>query len=72
MFGQVLDLPHAVEMLSPFQHVPAMPASDFDVLPLAMLTAVSAGLMAVGFGALRWRERGNSLSPPALDSCTCN
>ena len=58
MFGQVLDLPHAVEMLSPFQHVPAVPARDFEIVPIAALTTVAAGLMAVGFGALRWRDVG--------------
>ncbi len=39
MFGQLLDLPTWVEDVSPFQHVPQLPAADLTVVPLVALTA---------------------------------
>jgi ABC-2 type transport system permease protein len=57
-FGQVLNVPRAVEELSPFQRVPQYPAADFDVVPLAALTAIAAVFTAAGFAGLRRRDIG--------------
>jgi ABC-2 type transport system permease protein len=54
--GQILDLPQAVLNLSPFTHVPPVPASGFEVLPLAALTGVAAALALVGIEAFRRRD----------------
>ena len=58
MFGQLLDLPQWVANLSPFQHVPAYPAADLSVLPLAVLTALAAATTALGIAGLRRRDIG--------------
>lgn len=56
MFGPMLDLPTWVMDLSPFQHTPAVPADALRVLPLAVLTAVTAGLIALGLARFRARD----------------
>jgi ABC-2 type transport system permease protein len=56
LFGPLLDLPAWVEDLSPFHHVPQVPATGLDVAPLATLTAVALGLTAVGLTAFRHRD----------------
>ena len=58
MFGQLLELPDAVQDVSPFQHVPSYPAASFDVVPLVGLTAIAAALTAIGLAALRHRDIG--------------
>ncbi|HET8620509.1 MAG TPA: hypothetical protein VFM27_16200 [Acidimicrobiales bacterium] len=55
LLGELLDLPAWVVELSPFQHVPAMPAAEFAALPLVVLTAVAAGL--VGLGVIGYERR---------------
>lgn len=56
MFGPVLDLPAWVSDLSPFQHTPALPADSLQVLPLAVLSAVTLVLVVVGFARFRARD----------------
>lgn len=46
--GALLKLPQAVRDLSPFSHLPALPAVDVRVLPLVLLTAVAALLLWAG------------------------
>ncbi|HEY7070388.1 MAG TPA: hypothetical protein VH479_09755 [Acidimicrobiales bacterium] len=58
LFAQLLNLPSWVVDLSPFQHVPAMPADDFALAPLLALTAVAAALSAVGLVGFRRRDAG--------------
>lgn len=58
MFGQLLDLPMWVNDVSPFQHVPQLPAADLTIAPLLALTAVAAGLTAAGVAGLRRRDIG--------------
>jgi polyether ionophore transport system permease protein len=59
MFGQLLDLPPSIQDLSPFQHVPQYPATDLRALPLIALTALAAGLTALGLAGLRHRDIGS-------------
>lgn len=54
-FGAVLKLPQAVMNISPFTHVPAVPAEALNVVPVALLLAV-AGLL-VGAGVVGFRRR---------------
>jgi ABC-2 type transport system permease protein len=56
MFGPLFDLPQWVMDLSPFQHVPQIPAQDFSVAPVLVLTAVAAALLAAGFAGIRRRD----------------
>lgn len=56
ILGQVLNLPSWVGDLSPFQHVPHVPAVSLDPVPLVVLTAVAAVLTAVGMAAFRRRD----------------
>ncbi|MGC4789194.1 ABC transporter permease [Micromonospora sp. DT178] len=54
--GAVLDLPQAALNLSPYTHVPSAPAVDPAALPLVVLTAVAAALLAAGLAAFRRRD----------------
>lgn len=54
--GGLLRLPAWLQNLSPYTHVPRMPAADFTPLPLAALTAIAAGLIAVGLIGFRRRD----------------
>jgi ABC-2 type transport system permease protein len=56
MFGILLDLPQWLLNLSPFQHVPALPASPMSWLPIVVLTALAAALIAGGLAALERRD----------------
>jgi ABC-2 type transport system permease protein len=58
MFGQLLDIPAAIQDLSPFQRVPEFPASGLDVLPVAVLTVIAAALTAAGIAGVRRRDIG--------------
>jgi ABC-2 type transport system permease protein len=57
-FGPLLSLPGWMEGLSPFQHVPKVPAAAFGPAPLAVLTVVASALTAAGGVALRRRDIG--------------
>ncbi|WP_406104504.1 ABC transporter permease [Micromonospora globbae] len=54
--GAVLELPQAALDVSPFTHVPSVPAVDPTVLPLAVLVAVAAVLVAAGLAGFRHRD----------------
>ena len=54
--GVGLALPEVVIDLSPFSHVPAVPASDLDLLPLVLLTVVAVVLHGVGIAGVRRRD----------------
>ncbi len=58
LLAAALDLPMWARDLSPFQHVPAMPAADFALAPLVLLTLVAAVFVAAGFAALAHRDIG--------------
>ncbi len=46
--GQILQFPGWMRKLSPFGHVPQLPAAEPDVMPLIALTALAALLIAGG------------------------
>jgi polyether ionophore transport system permease protein len=54
--GPLLGLPDWVMDVSPFTHVPLLPAAGFDAVPLLALTAVAAALVAVGLAGFRRRN----------------
>jgi ABC-2 type transport system permease protein len=56
--GQLLDLPRWALDLSPFEHVPSLPAADVDTVPLAVLTLVAGALTAAGLVGFRRRDAG--------------
>lgn len=58
MLADLLGLPAWVVDLSPFEHVPLMPAAGFSLGPLAALTALAAALTAAGLSGLSRRDIG--------------
>jgi ABC-2 type transport system permease protein len=54
--GVVLQFDQWVLNLSPFTHVPQLPAGDLTWSPLVWLTAVAAALMAAGMAGARRRD----------------
>jgi ABC-2 type transport system permease protein len=58
LFGQLLELPSWVVDVSPFQHVPSMPADGFAALPLVVLTLVAVGLAGLGVAGYQRRDTG--------------
>jgi ABC-2 type transport system permease protein len=56
MFAPVLDLPQWLSNLSPFEHVPALPAAPMEWLPLGVLTAIAAATITGGLAALDRRD----------------
>jgi len=54
--GPLLGLPDWVMDLSPFTHVPLLPAAQFDAVPLLALTAVAAAFVFVGLAGFRYRN----------------
>jgi ABC-2 type transport system permease protein len=58
--GPLLDLPQAVLDLSPFTHIPAVPAADVTTLPLVVLVAVAVALGFAGLAGFRRRDLSTS------------
>ena len=56
MFGILLDLPQWLLNLSPFQHVPALPAASMSWLPIVVLTVMAVALLGAGLAALDRRD----------------
>ena len=54
--GKLLDFPEALHDLSPFGHVPELPAAEMSWLPLVLLTALAAALVALGLHGVRRRD----------------
>ena len=51
--GQLLGLPDWMRDISPFEHVPLVPATEFDAVPVLALSAIAAALVAGGITAFR-------------------
>jgi ABC-2 type transport system permease protein len=58
LLGRVLKVPGWLMALSPFQHVPQLPAADLSIMSLAVLTAIAAALTWAGLAGLRRRDIG--------------
>lgn len=58
LLGQVLDFPAWFVWLSPFEHLPQLPAETASVGALAATTALAAALTAAGLAAFRRRDVG--------------
>jgi ABC-2 type transport system permease protein len=56
LLGPLLSLPDWVMDLSPFTHVPLVPAADLEITPLIVLTAIAAALIGVGLVGFRRRD----------------
>jgi len=60
IIGDMLDLPEAVLNLSPFTHIPQMPAESFNAAPLLIMLGVALGLFILGL--IFFRRRNLSLN----------
>lgn len=58
MLGEGLGLPGSLVRLSPFSHVPAVPAEAVAWLPLTMLSVLTVALVLVSLAALARRDIG--------------
>jgi ABC-2 type transport system permease protein len=56
MLGRALDLPEWVSDISPFEHIPALPADELTIAPLLVVGAVAAALVGVGLASFRRRD----------------
>jgi ABC-2 type transport system permease protein len=56
MIGPLLGLPDWLYNLSPFEFVPRIPSADFELLPLAVMTAIAAALIGLGLFGIRRRD----------------
>ena len=54
--GPLLSLPQWLIDLSPYSHVPRLPAAGLTVAPLVVLTAIAAAFTAAGLVGLRRRD----------------
>lgn len=57
-FGELFRIPHWLRQISPFEHLPAVPAEHLSATPLVALLAISAALVALGCWGLRRRDIG--------------
>jgi ABC-2 type transport system permease protein len=55
-FGPLMGPPQWVYNLSPYEHVARVPLEDLSWPPLLALTALAAGLVAVGLAGFRRRD----------------
>jgi ABC-2 type transport system permease protein len=56
LFGDVLDLPHWLQEISPFEHLAMMPLQSFRLVPFLTLCAVACGLSLAGQYGFRRRD----------------
>jgi ABC-2 type transport system permease protein len=54
--GQLLQLPQWTNNISPFGHIPQLPADELTATPLLVLTVLAAALVIGGLLAFRERE----------------
>ncbi|MFD0316374.1 ABC transporter permease [Streptomyces flavalbus] len=54
--GQILQFPDWMNNLSPFGHVPQLPAEEMSWTPMLSLTLVAAGLVWLGLAGFRRRD----------------
>jgi ABC-2 type transport system permease protein len=58
LLAETLNLPQWARNVSPFEHVPAMPAASFELLPTVLLTTIAVGLTLLGIVAMNRRDIG--------------
>lgn len=56
ILGQLLRLPDAVQAVSPFWHLAAVPVEDFVLIPYVSLVLIAAALVAAGLWGYRRRD----------------
>jgi ABC-2 type transport system permease protein len=56
ILGDLLRLPDWVRVVSPFEHVPGLPAAQLALVPLVVLVLVAGALGAAGLVGLRRRD----------------
>jgi ABC-2 type transport system permease protein len=56
ILGQLLGLPDAVQAVSPFWHLAAVPVDDFEVVPYVSLLLLTVALVAAGLWGYRRRD----------------
>jgi ABC-2 type transport system permease protein len=56
LFGTLIDVPHAVRDVSPFEAVPMLPAEAMRWLPIVAIAVACIGLTVAGFEGLRRRD----------------
>ncbi len=58
LLGEMLDLPQWLRNVSPFEHVPALPAESFAFVPTTVLLVVAAAFMVGATLAMDRRDVG--------------
>jgi ABC-2 type transport system permease protein len=58
LLDEVLDLPHWVRNVSPFEHTPQVPAASVSVVSLVVLVIIAAALTSAGLAGFRHRDVG--------------
>lgn len=58
LLGEILELPQWVRNVSPFEHVPTVPAAPFELTPILALAVAAAVLMTVATLSLDRRDIG--------------
>lgn len=56
VLGDMLNFPQALQNLSPFSHVPAVPADPISVAPLVVLAVIGVALATIGAFSFRRRD----------------
>lgn len=56
MLGGLFQWPDWMADLSPFGHVPQLPGAEVEALPIVILLAITAGLVAIGLAGFRRRD----------------
>lgn len=54
--GQILQFPQWALNLSPFSHIPRLPAADLEIAPLLVLTTIAVIVTAIGMGGFQRRD----------------
>jgi ABC-2 type transport system permease protein len=54
--GQILRFPQWIVNLSPFTHIPIIPAEDLEPVPLVLLIVIALALMALGLVGFQRRD----------------
>ncbi|MFD5256364.1 ABC transporter permease [Streptomyces bobili] len=58
LLGQALDLPGWARDISPFEHIPHLPAADLSLVAPTLVTALAAALTMAGLAGFRRRDIG--------------